>query len=94
MDIQQLPGNTLLIVAASDLQAFAESLIRDKTQAPAAPVVVEDNPLTAKEAAAFLKVSRPTFIRYRKTGKIAGHVLGGKVLFFKSELLKSIKTGM
>lgn len=91
MDIQQLSGSTLLIVTASDLQAFAESLLRDKPEVPAAPVVVNTRPMTQTASMDFLGVTRPTFMRLRKQGKIKGHTLGGKLYFFESELLEAIR---
>lgn len=94
MEIQSLSGSTLLIIQASDLQEFARSLMRDQPQAPASPVIVDDTPLTQSEAVKFLSVTRPTFLRWRKAGKISGHVLGGRVYFFKSELIKAMKTVM
>jgi len=56
-------------------------------------VVVEDNEdyLSQREAAKFLRISLPTIINWKKTNKIPYYQEGRKVLFKKSELLKVLR---
>jgi len=50
-----------------------------------------DELLTSKEASDVLRCSITTLWRYEKKGKIKGHTIGGKRLYKRSELLKSLK---
>ena len=46
---------------------------------------------TQPEAAQFLKVSKPTLIKWKREGVIPFYQHGRKVFFRKSELLKALK---
>jgi len=50
----------------------------------------DDNLMTQREAAIFLKISLPTIIRWKKLGKIPFYQVEKKPLFKKSELLKAL----
>jgi hypothetical protein len=50
-----------------------------------------ERPIPQAEAIAFLGRSRQTFYTLRKKGKIKGHTFGGRIYFFKSELLAAMK---
>lgn len=92
MDISELNGKTILIMQASDIDKLAE-LIADKLPRqearPALPI--HEPPIPQKEAEEFMGVTHPTFLRWRKQGKVTGHTLGGRVYFFKSELLAALQ---
>jgi hypothetical protein len=90
MDLTQLESNTLLIVRAEDLQHFAESLSIQKTQI-IQKTDESEQPVPQSEACKFLGKSRQTFTKWRRDGLITGHKLGGRIFFFKSELLQSMK---
>jgi len=49
-----------------------------------------DELLTLSQAAAFLKISKPTLWAYTKEGKLQKHRLGAKVYYKRSELKKAI----
>jgi excisionase family DNA binding protein len=49
----------------------------------------EDKFLTAKEAAAYLRISVDTLIKRRKEGLIKTHQVGNRILFKKLQLLPS-----
>jgi hypothetical protein len=44
--------------------------------------------LTRKEAAAFLKISHPTLDRYTKEGIVNGRRIGQRILYSKDDLMK------
>jgi excisionase family DNA binding protein len=57
------------------------------------PIVIAHNPSQEEtrynfmEAVAFLKISKPTFVKLRRDGKIKGLKVGARrVLFYRSEL--------
>jgi hypothetical protein len=93
MDISALQSNTLLILTAQDLQNFAEAHARSVLSSfpKETPAVQEqEQPITQPEALKFLGKSRQTFSKYRKKGIIKAHILGGRVYYFKSELLTAM----
>jgi excisionase family DNA binding protein len=51
----------------------------------------DDEYLTQKEAAKFLKVSAPTIIKWKQENKIPYYQIGRTIKFKKSELLDSMK---
>ena len=54
-------------------------------------VATQDDYLTQREAARFLKITLPTIIAWKKEKKIPYYQEGRKVLFRKSELLEAIQ---
>jgi Helix-turn-helix domain len=50
-----------------------------------------EQPIPQEEALKFLGKSRQTLTTWRKKGIITGHSLGGRIYFFKSELLAAMK---
>jgi hypothetical protein len=92
MDIMELENGTLLICKKEDLAVFAESLMNKSRET--APIPEPDNsaeqPISQTEAIKFLGKSRQTFYSWRQKGVIKAHVLGGRVYYFKSELLAAM----
>lgn len=89
MDLTKLEPNTLLIVRAEDLQQFAENL--SMYPQPIQKADESEQPIPQSEACKFLGKSRQTFVKWRREGLIQGHKMGGRIYFFKSELLASMK---
>lgn len=83
--------NTLLIIRRNDLVEFAKTIATKVIEEQPEPGPEEPEPLTPKEAERLLGRSRQTFYNWRKKGLIKGHVLGGRVYYFKSELLAAMK---
>lgn len=50
-----------------------------------------EKPISQPDAIKFLGRTRQTFYTWRKKGYIKGHTLGGRVYYFKSELVKALK---
>lgn len=96
MDFENLQGDTLIIARAADFRALADRIIEQlKAQAPQVPSVSSDDTLFSfAETCKFLGISRPTGTRWRNAGKISGHLMGGKLYFFKSELINALKNGL
>lgn len=92
MDITELQNGTLLICKKEDLKEFAESLMNKILESkPEPPEAKEtESPISQTEAVVFLGKSRQTFHSWRKKGVIKAHILGGRVYFFKSELLAAM----
>lgn len=63
----------------------------DKPQTQSANDLFDDL-LTQNESAAFLRISKPTFIKLRRSKKIPFYHEGRKLLFRKSELLQTLKS--
>lgn len=53
----------------------------------------EDEVMNSEEAAKFLKVSRPTLMKYIQDGKIPAQKLGWQWRFSKQALLKWLESG-
>jgi len=51
----------------------------------------DDKLLTQTEVAKLLRISKPTFIKLRRTGVFSFYRSGRKLLFLKSEVLKALK---
>ena len=49
----------------------------------------DDELLTVKEAAAFLKISKMSLHNWKKAGKVKYHRIGSRIRFKKSELLNA-----
>jgi hypothetical protein len=49
---------------------------------------VDEQLLTRKEAAAFLKIIHPTLDRYTKEGIVNGRRIGQRILYSKDDLMK------
>ena len=50
-----------------------------------------EKPISQAEAIAFLGKSRQAFYSWRRKGLITAHILGGRVWYFKSELIAAMK---
>jgi hypothetical protein len=71
---------------------FAKHLA--KTQPVSTPETQKEDeprPMLSPEAEKFLGCSRQKLYSLRKKGLIKAHVLGGRVYYFKSELLAAMK---
>lgn len=95
MDISELNGKTIYIIEGCNIDRLAELIASKMPQqmAQPAPPINEETLLTFAETCKFLGISRPTGTRWRNAGKISGHLMGGKLYFFKSELLNALKNG-
>jgi len=94
MDITKLDSSTLIICKKEDLQEFAEQLIsKGRSEKAPTPQQTEiEQPITQPEALKFLGKSRQTFSKWRREGRIKGHRIGGRIYFFKSELVATMKS--
>lgn len=50
-----------------------------------------EKPVTAKHVCKIIGVSRPSLHRWSKTGIVRSHKIGGKLLFFESEVMEDLK---
>lgn len=50
-----------------------------------------EKPVTAKHVCQMIGVSRPALHRWSKTGIVRSHKIGGKLLFFESEVMEDLK---
>ena len=95
MEITELLQNesALLVVRASDLQAFADSITAKLlTGQPVKPVKQEtEKPFSQSEAIQFLGKSRQTLIKWRKRGIIQSYKLGGRIYYKPSELVSALE---
>jgi excisionase family DNA binding protein len=86
-----LQNQTLVVINSNDLHDFAEKLISDRPSPTIETSQVTEKPLSTKEAADFLGVSRQTLYDLRKKDKLKAHALGGKVYYFRQDLLDALK---
>ncbi len=49
-----------------------------------------EKPITGKELCAFLGISAPTLIRYRKKGRIPSIKIGSKILYNRGDVVKAL----
>jgi len=94
--ILQEKSNVLIIGSEQDLQKFASFCAKQAISelSAAQPQTQPDEPekpLTPREAEKFLGKTRQTFYKWRKKGLIKPHILGGRLYYFKSELLAAMK---
>ena len=68
------------------LSEILDSMPKDVTTLPS-----DDEHLCDKEVAYMLKVSRRTLSEYRSNGTLPYYVLGGKVLYKRSEIEQALK---
>jgi excisionase family DNA binding protein len=57
------------------------------------PIEKEDTVLITQEACDYLRISRPTYVRYLLTGRIKGTKAGNGWRVLKSELERFLKGG-
>ena len=85
----------LIITTEEKLREIVSQCLREanfQQSAPPPPATTDvEAPISQPEALRFLGKSRQTFSKWRKEGKIKGHVLGGRVFFFKSELISALR---
>lgn len=90
--------NSILLenVSRAEFKDLISESVREELsrfQKPSEQTEVE-KPISQEEAVKWLGKSRQTLIAWRKKGVINAHVLGGRVYFLKSELLKALKEPM
>jgi len=95
MDINNIlhgQENIQLIIWRDDLIEFANSYASRLIEKIPKGTSIEESerPLSQPEAIKFLGKSRQTLIKWRKKGFIKGHTLGGRVYYFKSELIAAL----
>ena len=88
MNITELENGTILICKKEDLKEFAESLMKAKPEPVKEPEA--ETPISQAAAIIFLGKSRQTFYSWRKKGVVKAHILGGRVYYFRSELLAAM----
>lgn len=82
--------NSILLVKTEDLQKLAD-LLADRVPQQPQPLKQEiEKPIPQNEAFDFLGKSRQTFYKWRRKGLIEGHKLGGRIFYFKSELIEAL----
>ena len=81
--------NAILLVKTEDLQKLAD-LLADRVPLQPQPKQEIEKPIPQNEAFSFLGKSRQTFYKWRRKGIITGHTLGGRIYFFKSELIEAL----
>jgi len=64
-----------------------------KTEAKLMPLGEKDVVLTTKEAIEYLKISRPTFLKYIRLGRIRATKAGNGWRIHQSELYRFLKVG-
>jgi hypothetical protein len=52
--------------------------------------VATDKPVTGKELCAFIGITMPTLIRYRKKGLVPSKKIGKKILYDKAQVMEAI----
>jgi hypothetical protein len=91
-EVLQGKDNTLLIVRRDDLIEMAKAYASKVVDAKQEPQRAEpEAPINQSEAVAFMGKSRQTFYSWRKKGIIRAHTIGGRIYFFKSELIAAMK---
>jgi excisionase family DNA binding protein len=66
---------------------------RRKTEGKLMPLMEKDVVLTTKEAVEYLKISRPTFLKYIRLGRIRATRAGNGWRVHQSELYRFLKVG-
>jgi len=93
IDISKLQSGTFIIFKSEDVEVFAETFANKILASKKEPPKIQEieQPIPQPEALRFMGKSRQTFSKWRKDGKIKGHKLGGRIFYFKSELLSAMK---
>ena len=91
-EVLQMPSNTLVILKKDDLENFASACADRILAANLKGKVKEEaeKPIPQHEAIAFLGKSRQTFYSWRKKGIVKAHLIGGRIYYFKSELIAAM----
>jgi predicted DNA-binding transcriptional regulator AlpA len=85
---------TLIIISKDELTSIINECIVNaikSSKTDPVPSQEEEKPITTNEAIEFLGKSRQTFYHWRRKGVVKAHVLGGRIYFFKSELIDAMK---
>ena len=82
--------NSLILLRSEDLPILADFLASRFPQPQAAVKEEIEKPIPQNEAIEWLGKSRQTFYKLRRKGIITGHALGGRLYFFKSELIEAL----
>lgn len=81
-------------LSSDDLKSLIQDSVRtelSKINLNKASTPETEQPISQTEALAFLGKSRQTLNEWRRKGVISGHRLGGRIFYFKSELVKAMK---
>lgn len=85
----------ITIINPNDLRTLVSEVVEEQliefSKWFESKLVQEERPLTPKEAMEYLSMSRATFYRYVKNGKIPQHGIDGRRYFKQSELDNVIK---
>jgi len=76
----------LLIEAAEQGASLALAKVNGTGDQPAST----EKPIAGKELCAYLGITAPTLIRYRKKGKIPSLKIGCKILYNKDDVVKAL----
>jgi nitrogen-specific signal transduction histidine kinase len=92
-EVLQGTDNALIIVRRDDLIEFANTYAnRMIAGQPKATTKQEiEPPISQPDAILFMGKSRQTFYSLRKKGIIKPHLFGGRIYYFKSELIAAMK---
>jgi len=90
-EIEKKDNGQYLIIKATDLQNFANSLINKLSESKSKQNKY-DELFTQPEACIFIKKSRQTLVKWRKYGYIKAYTIGGRVYFKKHELIDAAES--
>jgi hypothetical protein len=74
-----------------DIKEIVKEAIREEKELLKPIAQEQEELLTRKEAAAFLKVRLPTLWAWSKQGKLQRHYIGSRVYYKRQELLASLE---
>lgn len=78
-------------VKVEELLSMFRDALRDISPTPTTQVIDESKPLTIEGAAAFTGLKKQTIYNLTSEDKIPFHKRGGKIWFFRSELIAWIR---
>jgi|ERR1017187_3992497 excisionase family DNA binding protein len=84
------PNTRIIDLTSSQLQELISDAVKKElaNSQPTQPRE-DDELLTVEEAAAFLKISKVSLHKWKKSGKVKYHRIGSRIRFKKSELLNT-----
>lgn len=85
----------MIILENNEMQSLISSTIIEElksfTESIQSILIQDDRPLTAKEAMAYLSMTKSTFYRYVRNGYIHKYGMGDAIYYKKSQLDSAIK---
>ena len=82
----------LISLPIEDLQALIIDCINTCLKYNKQPPAPSDQPVSTKDLCAFLNITEPTLIRWRKKGRIPFLQIGSRVLYQKSAVISAIQS--